>query len=156
MTYLGIDPGKSGGVVALSCDGTVLSSALTPTLGKEYDEAGMADLIRDARPTLVALEHVHAMPGQGVSSMFSFGAGFGLWRGMLSALGVPYVLVKPRAWQRGLGVPTKATTKERKAAIVAAAKRRWPELEMPRVKDWALADAAWIAEWARVNGREAA
>jgi hypothetical protein len=40
------------------------------------------------------------MPGQGVSSVFSFGKSFGVTIGVLATLG-PMTFVAPAAWKRG-------------------------------------------------------
>ena len=50
------------------------------------------------------IEKVHAMPGQGVTSMFTFGKWFG---GSLAALGAMFDgvrLVSPREWQKHYGM----------------------------------------------------
>ncbi|MFQ6105415.1 MAG: hypothetical protein ACE5OP_14165 [Candidatus Glassbacteria bacterium] len=72
--------------------------------GKRYfDERGMATLIRVAilsGAQVIFMEQVHAMPKQGVVSMFSFGQGFGIWLGILACHRVPYELVAPQRWKR--------------------------------------------------------
>ncbi|MFM6207166.1 hypothetical protein, partial [Planktothrix sp.] len=50
--------------------------------------------------SIIILESVHAMPGQGVSSMFSFGLGYGVWLGIVAALNVPIEFVTPQAWKK--------------------------------------------------------
>ncbi len=51
---------------------------------------------------VMALEKVYSMPKQGVKGVFSFGMNFGVWQGILAALGTPYFLPGPRDWQKGL------------------------------------------------------
>jgi crossover junction endodeoxyribonuclease RuvC len=53
---------------------------------------------------LVAVESVHAMPGQGVTSMFTFGQGFGVILGICCHAGYTelnhrLVLVTPQKWK---------------------------------------------------------
>jgi len=149
MIYAGIDPGKAGALALLDSAGQIVSASIVPTIGKDYDlNAMVAPLIDRDDIRAAAVEHVHAMPGQGVTSMFSFGRGLGLWEGALAALCIPYELVKPGRWMRLVGDMPK-DVKERKARLVRAAKSRWPHAPIEKKKEWGIADALWIAEWAR-------
>jgi crossover junction endodeoxyribonuclease RuvC len=49
---------------------------------------------------VVTLEQAQAMPGQGVSSTFATGRGFGIGEGVLSALDVPFRTVRPVVWTK--------------------------------------------------------
>lgn len=53
---------------------------------------------------LVVLERVGAMPGQGVSSMFRFGEGYGVVQGVVSCLGLRLMLVPPAVWKSQMNV----------------------------------------------------
>lgn len=126
MRILGIDPGLDGGLAILSSDGLVIE--VMPTLGegkRTVDASWLADFLHTNSRFYgglhgAYLELVGAMPGQGVTSMFSFGEGFGVLKGVLAALGIPYTLVSPRKWQGAvLGAHTKGDSKG--AAAVRAA-----------------------------------
>ena len=52
----------------------------------------------------VVLERVGAMPGQGVTSVFSFGRSVGVVEGVLAAEHIPVSIVTPQAWQKAAGV----------------------------------------------------
>jgi crossover junction endodeoxyribonuclease RuvC len=153
MIFAGIDPGKDGAVAAVDASGIVMLCD-APTLNVEgsrrrrYDERRMAEALRACGVgVLVAIERQQAMPGQGVSSTFSTGEGFGLWKGICAGLGLIYVVVSPQVWQREMRGAAKG-----KAASVRVARALYPlaELETPRgrVID-GRADALLIAEWAR-------
>ena len=155
-SFLGIDPGKSGAIACVDERGEVLWSERTPLIGKEFDLPQMAELIRDAAPRFCLIEKVSAMPGQGVTGMFHFGEGYGMWQGILTALAVPYAAIHPKEWHRavGLSLPAKtpgmspgARTAEIKAATVAQALRRWPGLavDLKHKADWGRADAMFLA-----------
>ena len=65
--YLGIDPGKTGAIVALNEQGALLGAARTPVLkdaGKRvFDIAAMVNIVMSwGRPAMITIEHVHAMP----------------------------------------------------------------------------------------------
>ena len=47
-----------------------------------------------------ALEKVHSFPG--AVGAFNFGMGFGIWQGLLTALGIPYTLVSPQTWKKAM------------------------------------------------------
>lgn len=152
MKIIGIDPGKSG-AVAMIDGGKVLFAVDTPiiTSGKgksQYDERAMFKLLEGAilgGATLAVLEKVSAMPGQGVTSMFSFGQGFGMWLGMLAALPIPYALVTPQRWKATMLADIPGD--DQKARSVIAAKRMFPGLEFARKKDHGRAEAILLASW---------
>ena len=54
------------------------------------------------KETVVVVEHVNAMPGQGVTSMFNFGQSFGVLKGICSALSLPIHFVRPTKWKKHL------------------------------------------------------
>ena len=123
MTYIGIDPGLDGAVAVIGRGGRPqLFDAPSSTVVKSgkkrrmYDTLAMAAILREYAtfhiPPLISLEAVHAMPGQGVTSMFSMGYGFGLWRGIIAAFGLPVELVTPRVWKNkmvGVGTDKEAS-----------------------------------------------
>ena len=109
MKIIGIDPGLSGGIAILEdnvikvlfdmpvmSDGKKnkrqLNSALLVRLIK--------DNIKDTEDTVMVVEQVNAMPGQGVTSMFNFGQTFGAIKGICAALGLPIFLVRPAKWKK--------------------------------------------------------
>ena len=48
----------------------------------------------------VVVEHVSAMPGQGVTSMFNFGQSFGIIKGICAAMQLPIYFVRPAKWKK--------------------------------------------------------
>lgn len=156
--YGGIDPGLTGAVAWLSAEGRYLGGGLTPTVGREYNLRGMVELLSvpfaddalvEGHEVLVrvAVEKVHSMPKQGVSSTFKFGMGYGIWLGMLSALMLSYQLVPPLTWQRAMlrGCPRGQS----KVYSLTTAQALWPTAPLSRKKDHGLADALLMAEWLR-------
>ena len=145
---LGIDPGKTGAAVLLDGDGRIERCWDTPTIvvGKKatYDLTAIAGIAKIARDyhTDVAVEQVHAMPGQGVTSMFEFGRGLGIWQGVIAAQLIPVTYYTPQAWQKTqlAGMP------KGKGSARLRAKQLWPACTLfDRVKDDGRADAALIA-----------
>lgn len=147
MNIVGIDPGKSGGIALLN--GTRAEGDVMPVIGKEVDGHEVARVLAAASPDLVVIEKVSAMPGQGVTSMFNFGAGYGRLLGVCDALGIPYRLVTPQAWKKRV----LAGTARDKHAAIAFVKRAFPTIEMTpgkrSVPHDGIADAACLAEYGR-------
>ena len=113
MIFIGIDPGLNGAIAFFDTEKGHLSIVDMPVLEvkrnnkvkKEVSPYGvasifyLADEVRD-----VVLERVGAMPGQGVSSVFSFGRSVGLIEGVLAAHKFPISIITPQAWQKAVGV----------------------------------------------------
>ena len=145
---LGIDPGKNGAAVLLDSDGRIMRCWDTTTIKTgtkvTFDLVAMVRIVRIAAVdgAHVAIEQVHAMPGQGVTSMFEFGRGFGIWQGVIAAQLIPVSYYAPQAWQRTqlAGMP------KGKGSSRLRAKEIWPRDDLfDRVKDDGRADAALIA-----------
>lgn len=159
MIFVGIDPGLTGGLAALDDRGVpLLVEAFKPS-GNEFDTQRLCDLLTDLRTEipssnrmLIGLEHVHAMPKQGVSSTFKFGTTFGIIRGVLSAKHLPYELVTPQAWTKEMLAGEPKDMKKDRAKNVAL--RLFPDMDFratPRsvTVHSGMADAILIAEFMR-------
>ena len=111
MLIIGIDPGISGSICFFK-DGKILDVIEMPTMteGKKnkkqvngsqiYNEIVKRidkDIVSNTR---VVIEHVTAMPGQGVTSMFNFGQSFGILKGICSAMQLPMYFVRPAKWKK--------------------------------------------------------
>lgn len=152
---LGIDPGQSGAIAVLT-DGKFADFLDMPTLprtagGCHVDAATLAEALRalfleyPGAHVFATLEEVGAMPKQGVSSTFRFGESYGVVRGVLGALQIPFALVHPARWKRAMALTGKGKDVARTIAI-----QRHPRAaaQLARKKDVGRADALLIAEWA--------
>lgn len=145
-TILGIDPGASGAVAVINEAGEFIG-----VWDFSSDPAELADALRSALAstsgsrdyTSAVLEHVHSMPKQGVASSFTFGAGFGAVRGILSYAAIRYDLVPPQRWKKAMGL-----SREKYEAL-AMARRLFPTAELHLKKHDGRAEALLIAEWGR-------
>lgn len=137
MTYVGIDPGKGGGLAALSTAGRVLMATSMPAT-----KAALVDLlIQLPTRSTVMLEQVHATPQMGVVSAFTFGRGFGILEGVLEAFRFEVRGVAPLKWMNALKCRTrgdKNITKQRAADM-------FPQIRVTH----ATADALLLAEYCR-------
>ena len=137
MLYIGIDPGKSGAIAwyyenrgLIFGDATVHPCPLKKLVsGKTASDpkamaALVASIAQKGDEVSAIIEHVHAMPKQGVTSMFTFGTNYGMWLGILAALNVPVKIVSPRTWKKHFFHDAKVD----KTASIDAALRRFPGL----------------------------
>jgi crossover junction endodeoxyribonuclease RuvC len=153
---LGVDPGLSGGLAVLDDAGAVALLHVMPVKDGQVDAAGLAALLWLHWPgiDLAAVENVHAMPGQGVTSMFCFGRGLGTILGVLGAMGVKVVQPSPQRWKKDvLADRFDHSTKE---GTMAWAAQRFPgaQLVLPRCRKAhsGLCDALALAAWALDQG----
>lgn len=162
---LGIDPGRSGGIVAL--DGLEVVYARPADGPDGYhrhapkadpDPAGMLQALLDVRElgrvTLVVIE-APAFGGAGQKGVRMsagvaghIGMEAGIWRGLLTAWGWPYAVLRPQDWRKRAGIPA-AKGGDPKAATIAHVGRLLPGLDLypgrKRVAHDGLADAAGMA-----------
>jgi crossover junction endodeoxyribonuclease RuvC len=118
---IGIDPGVRGAIAAINAQTLeVIEMADTPTVAsgdkRLYDISEMAAIVRHLSllgVAVVTLEQAQAMPGQGVTSTFSTGRGFGIWEGVLGALDVRYRTVRPLVWTKRILTGAQGEGKER-------------------------------------------
>lgn len=141
MFYIGVDPGSKGGLAAIREDGNVCYA-----LPYSDDNLKMLSEVYNHDSTWI-VEQVHAMPGQGVTSMFNFGRSFGYILGVLEAHEIPYQLVSPQKWQNSLSIHSKDES-------VSHAKRLFPKAnlkptERSRKDSDGIADALNLAEYGR-------
>ncbi len=140
---MGVDPGLTGAVAFYFPGADVVSVRDMPVAAGSVDGASLTAIIQQMAPEVAIVELVGAMPGQGVSSTFKFGCGFGIVQGVITARGVPMHLVAASRWKRALGLDA---DKEKARAL---ALRLWParaEL-FARKKDHGRAEAALLARY---------
>tara|TARA_B100000767_G_C19540813_1_gene440704 strand:+ start:26 stop:520 length:495 start_codon:yes stop_codon:yes gene_type:complete len=109
MRIIGIDPGLSGGIAILE-DNKIKEMFDMPVMAegkknkRQLNSAFLAKLvkdnIKDIENTVIVVEQVNAMPGQGVTSMFNFGQTFGAIKGICAALELPIFFVRPAKWKK--------------------------------------------------------
>lgn len=152
MNVAGVDPGLSGGIAVVNEHGTVVLVDDLPVhrvaKGKrvkaELDLASLRSLLTTQPLDHVVIEMVHAMPKQGVVSMYRFGYCTGSIVGMVAALQLPYSFVLPRVWQKACGVGPGPDDARRRATQLFPAVASL----LNRKRDGGRADALLIAYWA--------
>ena len=153
MIIIGIDPGITGAISILE-NSKVIEVHETPTMidGKknkrQVNGAQITNIIKKwlnkDKEVIVVVEHVNAMPGQGVTSMFNFGQSFGVIKGICSALSLPIYFVRPTKWKKHFNL-----IKTNKDASRTKVIEVFPEIssQLSRKKDSNKADAILIANY---------
>ena len=153
MIIFGIDPGLGGAISVLE-NKKVIEVFDMPTMidGKknkrQVNGAQVTNIIKERldgeRDIIVVVEHVNAMPGQGVTSMFNFGQSFGVIKGICSALSLPIYFVRPPKWKKHFNL-----IKTNKDASRTKVIEVYPEIssKLSRKKDSNKADAILIARY---------
>lgn len=155
MIYIGIDPGKTGGISVLLSEGFI--EPRIRIFPMPSTERGVSDIFKDivdpgntSKVEVRALiEQVHAFPGQGVTSMFTFGQGYGFLRGCLVAHSIPFSEVTPQKWMSyfGLKKDKSELPKDYKKRILQKAQNLYPHSSVAL----STADSLMIAEYLRLT-----
>ena len=153
MRIIGIDPGLSGAIAILE-DNKIKELFDMPVMpdGKknkrQLNNALLVKLIKDniknLEDTVMIVEQVNAMPGQGVTSMFNFGQTFGAIKGICAALGLPIFFVRPAKWKKHFELINSSKDASRTKAI-----EMYPSIseQLSRKKDVNKSDALLIARY---------
>lgn len=129
---LGVDPGLTGGLAVYDplrglCDRTIPMPTIAVPNKRKYvtDKTGrpvMQPISRENRLIIdpyglshfighwaseiqyAVIEDVHAMPGQGVSSMFTFGRALGMVQAAVASYMIPIYFIKASVWKSGMNL----------------------------------------------------
>ena len=144
ICILAVDPGLTGALAFLFVDQNAITVDDMPVVAGDIDAATLAARIAQMKPDFAIVELVASRPGQGVASVFKFGCGFGMVRGVIAANGIPMHLVTPAKWKRHFGLDA---DKEKSRAL---ALRFWPARSdlFSRKKDHGRAESALLARYA--------
>ena len=155
MLIIGIDPGISGSICFFN-DGVIKDVVEMPTMiegkknKKQVNGSQIFNEILDKIKNMekknikVVIEHVTAMPGQGVTSMFNFGQSFGILKGICSAMQLSVYYVRPAKWKKYFNLINSEKDASRTRAIEIFP---YYSSHLTRKKDSNKADAILIASY---------
>lgn len=137
---VGIDPGNAGAIAFFYDNGEACRVVDMPILkmeGKGKTKKGNLKvhtvidehLLRERLNSGVKhafIEKAQSMPGQGAPATFNYAASYGIIRGICVGLQIPYSLVHPATWRKGL---MKDMDKGKGASIIRA-KQLYPNIEI--------------------------
>jgi len=161
--FVGVDPGKNGGLAVIDERRRVVFSSPMGQDEKALEENFSAILNifhkeQERNPDIfitAVMELVHSMPQQSAQSGFTFGEWFGMAKILIKRVcRISTRMVPPQEWMKGVGIPNK------KMDHAARKKRNRAEAInlFPKAEEWdrsmkyqlAVADAFLMAEYARI------
>lgn len=146
MMYLAIDPGITGAWACINHHGEYVACGDMPVHQGRVVASTLKQAILGAIAPLetghIVIEQVHAMPGQGVTSMFSFGHACGVVHAVADMLPFPFVFVTPQCWKKHHGL-----IGTEKVASLYKAREIWPDAPLHLKKHTGRADALLMAMW---------
>jgi len=153
MIVAGIDPGKTGALSILYPDGVALLFDVPIIKVKDKAKPAWIDwevTWRNAlalnTPDMIVIEDIAARPGQGVTSMFTFGRTLGFVHAIAASAKVPIHFTTPAQWKGKLGLlnSSKGASREKVRTL-------FPRIAhaVERVKDDGRAEATLIAYFGR-------
>lgn len=150
--FVGIDPGEKGAIA-------FLEEGCQPDIWDMKDAALTAALFRDTaqryKHPYVAIEGQGSRPSQSSVSTFSQAESFGVLKGILYALEIPFEVISPQAWKKQLRIPAgkgdtpAAKRKDGKEKSMKVAEAMFPMAQLRGPRNGALdgrAEALLIAE----------
>ena len=132
MIYIGIDPGKKGAIAFTDGYGAFVHDMPLDADGR-IDAQGlmllMSSKILSSSKSMCFVEKAQAMPGQGVTSVFNYGVGYGVIRAVLQISCIPFQEIHPMKWKKEFTL-----IKKDKADSVAIARQLFPHAPLVRDK----------------------
>lgn len=164
MKYVGIDIGLSGGIAVIDDENNcmlwempVFSVIKGKSKKKSIDEPELIDIFKnlkilnteDNQKVFICLEKQASRHKQGVVSVFKLGFQYGLVKGIIRTLELPFEYISSKEWQSEFGIvgsnDTKFASYEKASSLFPLAKLK---TDRGRILD-GLSDALCMAEYIR-------
>ena len=144
--YIGIDPGKSGGLFVINSRGTAKAYKCPE---KVLDMSLLFSLaVGNTAPDKVRLlmERVWARPNNASSRAFTYGVNYGQWLGIAASQEIKMYTTLPNAWIKWIGCPKALQKTKRKNWLKDKAKELYPNINKITL---ATSDAILIGHYAK-------
>ena len=141
--YIGIDPGKSGGITMI--EGEKIESYKCPD--RTIDMAMLFLSLLGDKPDNVKLlmEKVWARPNNSTRTAFTYGVNYGQWLGIAAATEIHMYTVLPAKWMSYFGCKKGMDYSERKKWLKEKAQKTYPNCKVTLYTS----DSILIAEYAK-------
>ena len=129
IKYIGIDPGKSGGLAVID-EGGIMVAYKCPE--KIFDMSVLFRLaVGNTAPDNVKLlmERVWARPSNATRAAFTYGVNYGQWLGIAASHEIKMYTTLPNNWIKWVGCPKALPVKERKHWLRDKAKELYPDVK---------------------------
>lgn len=146
--FVGIDPGSKGAIAILHPNGEVSIKDMITLEELMEKTTGLKGLKNS--PYEVAIESVHAMPGQSCTAMFTYGENFLLAKLLGLCYNMNPVMVSPMKWKNYYGLKREkgeSKTEFKKKSIELAKKLFPSEAKYLTASKDGRAEALLIANW---------
>ena len=146
IKYIGIDPGKSGGLAVID-EGGIMVAYKCPE--KVFDMSVLFRLaVGNTAPDNVKLlmERVWARPSNATRAAFTYGVNYGQWLGIAASHEIKMYTTLPNNWIKWVGCPKALPVKERKHWLRDKAKELYPDVKKVTLST---SDAILICHYAR-------
>jgi len=154
---LGIDPDVSGAIAVLRAasqevlDVPCVKVQIGKTMRRRHDASSIVDLVNGINApegSVAYVEQATPFPKDGKQGWYGCGFGYGMWVGILMALGFKVVPVRAQAWKSAMGISGRQYTKDDSRILAMAL---FPDLgpQLKRKKDHGRADAILIAAFGK-------
>jgi crossover junction endodeoxyribonuclease RuvC len=155
MLTIGIDVGVTGAIAAITENGHVVGLYDLPVMNfgkaKWIDAPRLVGLIRvmkNGLPARAFVEHLAPMPKLGCVAANSKGLTLGSTLAALQISGVPFELITPSKWKRGLGlIDPESTDQVKKKASLSRARMLFPMAELHLEKHHNRGEALLLAHY---------
>lgn len=152
--FVGIDPGKTGAVAAIDADMNLYLAKKMPIITKKeldvYQLKHWFDELTEKNAYCI-IEKASARPGQGVSSMFSYGSTYGSLLALVATSGMPFETVAPATWKKHMAL---SSDKDQSVVLAVSLFPAFREMYRDKKLDHNIAEAILLAEYAhrKYNG----
>lgn len=130
MICCGIDPGLGGAIALYDPEINFMEIHDCPVVkvnGKgEMFLPRLIEILTRYKIAMCVIERSQPMPKQGVSSVFSYGRGYGCYLGVIAGLGIAHTKISPNEWKKKLRVPKdKDAARARASELMPAHSKEW-------------------------------
>ena len=140
--YVGIDPGKSGGIARF--DGDSMRAWKCPETADEmHSLLGMIAGWGSTNNVTLAMEKIWARPNNATRAAFNYGVNYGKWFGVLASYKLVPEMILPTHWMKYYDMEKGMEYSERKKWLKATAQELYPETKVTLIN----ADAILIAHY---------
>lgn len=130
---LGIDPGLGGALALYQPQHPIFAAGYAEVIdmpthtitvnGKQKRQIDLYQLARwidmhSSDISLAVIEDPHALPGQGVTSSFNFGAACGIAQMAAASAMIPMHLVRPATWKKAMNLTADKDASRRRASML--------------------------------------
>ena len=142
--YIGIDPGKSGGLCVIE-DDFIRAYACPDNVKDMALLFAMAISVNKTKTVVAYIEKVWARPTDAKGSIWKFAENYGSWKGIAGAYEIDLIAGAPQVWIKYYNTPKLDKTR-RKRYLRDKARAMYPSLKKVTLKT---ADAILIAAYGK-------